>query len=62
MHYAPEHVDMESINDAVANIEHHMDNINDLLPGIPEEYAEDFLTQIQCAEVSLEAAHQYLVK
>lgn len=54
--------DGNPINDALRNVEAHMDNIESLLPGLPEEKAEDFLKQVQNAEESLETAHDYLVR
>ena len=54
--------DGNPINDALRNVEAHMDNINTLLPGLPEDSAEDFLKQVQNAEESLETAHEYLVR
>lgn len=52
----------DPINDSLRNIEQHMNNIADLLPGLPDDRAEDFLKQVQNAELSLEAAHQYLIR
>lgn len=54
--------DGDPVNDALRNVETHMDNINNLLPGLPDEKAEDFLKQVQNAEDSLETAHNYLVR
>lgn len=50
------------INDSLAKVEEHMENITWLLPGLPDDKAEDFLKQVQNAEESLEAAHRYLVR
>ena len=51
---------LEDIQNELRDIEKHMENINELLPGLPEEDAEDFLMQVQTASVSLEEAHSYL--
>jgi hypothetical protein len=49
------------IKDSLKDIEQHLDNINELLPGIPDDISEDFLMQVQTASVSLEEAHSYLI-
>jgi hypothetical protein len=52
---------IESIKDSLTDIEQHLDNINELLPGLPDHMSEDFLLQIQTASGSLREAHSYLV-
>lgn len=54
--------DGDPINEALRHVEEHMDNIMVLLPGLPEESSEDFLKQVQNAEESLKAAHDYLLR
>ena len=48
------------IQDSLKEIEQHIDNINNLLPGLQDDYAEDFLMMVQTASASLEEAHGYL--
>lgn len=50
------------IEDSLKEIEEHMENINNMLPGLPDDYAEDFLMQVQTASASLEEAHSYLLE
>lgn len=52
---------IEDIQDTIKEIEQHMDNINELLPGLPDDVAEDFLMQVQTAAENLEEAHSYLI-
>jgi hypothetical protein len=52
---------LETIKDSLKDIEQHMDNINELLPGLPDDVAQDFLVQVQTASTSLEEAHSYLI-
>lgn len=52
---------IENIEDTIKEIEQHIDNINELLPGLPDDVAEDFLMQVQTAAESLEEAHSYLI-
>ena len=52
---------LENIENTIKEIEEHMDNINQLLPGLPDDVAEDFLMQVQTAAESLEEAHNYLI-
>lgn len=58
--YIPTIPEGDLINDSLRNVEEHMDNINELLPGLPEDLAEEFLEMVQNAEVSLQEAHRYL--
>jgi len=58
--YIPTIPEGDLINDSLRSVEEHMDNINELLPGLPEDLAEEFLEMVQNAEVSLEEAHRYL--
>jgi len=51
----------DMVSDALKDIEQHMDNINELLPGLPDDIAKDFLMQVQTAASSLEEAHSYLI-
>ena len=53
--------DGNRINDALRQVEDHLDNIHDLLPGVPDHIAEDSIVQIQTAADSLAEAHRYLV-
>ena len=50
----------DQIHEALKEIDAHMENIDELLPGLPDEIAEDFLMQVQTAASSLEEAHDYL--
>jgi hypothetical protein len=51
-----------AISEVLRDVDRHMDNISNLLPGLPDDKAEDFLKQVQNAEESLEAASNYLVR
>jgi hypothetical protein len=53
---------ISEIEESLRNIERHTENINELLPGLPDEWAEDFLAQVQTAEDSMESAHGFLVR
>lgn len=53
---------LQDIEAALRVIDQHMDNINNLLPGLPDDKAEDFLVQVQTASSSLEEAHAYLAE
>ena len=46
------------IEQSLKEIETHMENINILLPGLPDDKCEDFLMMVQTAESSLEQARE----
>lgn len=52
---------IEDIQDKLKDIEHHLDNINELIPGMCDKAALRFLCAITEAECSLREAHSYLV-
>lgn len=52
---------IKDIQEELLKIERHLGNIDELLPGLPDDMAEDFLMQVQTASVSLEEAHSYLI-
>lgn len=51
---------ISDIHEALGNIDQHIDNINELLPGLSEEEVEDLLMQIRAAESHLEQLHDSL--
>lgn len=52
----------EEINEALNQIEKHMDNVRNLIPGLPDDMAEDFLMAVQSAASSLDEAHEFLLE
>jgi hypothetical protein len=50
------------IDETLREVDQHMDNIRNLLPGLSDDMAEDFLMAVQTASSSLEEAHQFLLE
>lgn len=46
------------IEESLKAIEEHLENINDIMPGVPDENAEDILEQIQEAEYHMKGARK----
>lgn len=51
----------EMINDKLIEIDHHLDNVKELIPGMCDSAAVRVLGAISNAECSLREAHSYLV-
>ena len=52
---------IEYINDKLEEIDHHLDNIKELVPGCSDLGAALMLGAISAAECSLRIAHSYMV-
>jgi hypothetical protein len=50
---------IQDIEKSLVKIEEHIENINALLPGLPEDVAEDLLDYILAAENNMEVAFSH---
>lgn len=51
---------INDIQEALKEIEEHLENISEIITGVPEEIEEDVLMQVLTAASSLEEAHDHL--
>jgi hypothetical protein len=52
---------IEQLTDALEEIDNHLDNIRELIPGMPDNWAKMLLSNIQIAELNLRMTHSMML-